>query len=381
MSARSSVRVAVVGCGWWSTYTHIPGLKEYGPADLVALCDHDEARLEAAAERYGVGRTYTSVDDLLARERLDAAVVATYHATHYEVARKCLDAGLHVMIEKPMVLEAAHGRDLLERAQAQGREIVVGYPWHYTATARRARELVTSGQLGPVQFVASLFASMVVEFYRGNPEAYRPVFQYPVTGPTQRSYSDARLAGGGQGHLQVTHAAGLLFFVTGLRAARVGAFMERFDVPVDLVDAISVRFAPASGYPAEGGVEYPGAVGVVGSTGNIGVGDGGQHDLRVYCRDGYVLLDMVGGTLTVRRHDGPPAGLETAIEELGPLDPDDRYPRFATARNLVDVVLGQAPNGSPGEVGLRTVELLEAAYRSAAQQGAPVAVEDARVAP
>jgi predicted dehydrogenase len=302
---------------------------------------------------------------MLARERLDAAVVATYHATHYEVARVCLDAGLHVMIEKPMVLEAAHGRDLLERARAQGREIVVGYPWHYTATARRARELVTSGQLGPVQFVVSLFASMVVEFYRGNPEAYRPVFQYPVTGPTERSYSDARLAGGGQGHLQVTHAAGLLFFVTDLRAARVGAFMERFDVPVDLVDAISVRFAPASG--------YPGAVGVVGSTGNIGVGDGGQHDLRVYCRDGYVLLDMVGGTLTVKRHDRAAEQLEPAVSIP---EGDERYPRFATARNLVDVVLGRAPNGSPGEVGLRTVELLDAAYRSAAQQGAPVAVEE-----
>jgi predicted dehydrogenase len=358
--------VAVIGCGWWSTYTHIPGLSEYEHADLVALCDADAVRLRAAAERYGLAKSYTSVDDLLAGERLDAAVVATYHATHYEVARKCLDAGLHVMIEKPMVLEAAQGRDLLERARAGGREIVVGYPWHYTATARRARELVTSGQLGPVQFVASLFASMVVEFYRGNPEAYRPVFGYPVTGPTQRSYSDASLAGGGQGHLQVTHAAGLLFFVTGLRAARVGASMERFDVPVDLVDAISLRFAPGSG--------YPGAVGVVGSTGNIGVGDGGQHDLRVYCRDGYVLLDMIGGTLTVKRHDG-------AAEQLGPLDPDDRYPRFATARNLVDVVLGRAPNGSPGEVGLRTVELLDAAYRSAAQQGTPVAVEDARVAP
>ena len=364
-AAGTGARVAVIGCGWWSTYTHIPRLREYEHADLVALCDPDEARLRAAAERYGVERTYTSLDEMLARERLDGAVVATYHATHYEVASKCLDAGLHVLCEKPMVLEAAQAADLVARARARGRELVVGYPWHYTATARHARELVTSGQLGPVQFAASLFASMVVEFYRGNPEAYRPVFQYPVTGPTKRSYSDAALAGGGQGHLQVTHAAGLLFFVTGLRAARVGAFMERFDVPVDLVDAISVRFAPVD-------VGYPGAVGVLGSTGNIGVGDGGQHDLRVYCRDGYVLLDMVAGTLTVKRHDG-------SAEQLGPLDPDDRYPRFATARNLVDVILGRAANGSPGEVGQRTVELLEAAYRSAAQQGAPVAVEDARV--
>jgi predicted dehydrogenase len=354
-------RVAVVGCGWWSTFTHIPGLKEYEPAELVALCDPDEARLKAAAERYGVAKTYTSVDAMLAGERLDGAVIATYHATHHEAAAKCLDAGLHVMLEKPMVLESAQGRDLLARAKAKGREIVVGYPWHFTPTALRARDLIASGRLGPVQFVASLFASMVVEFYRGNPEAYRPVFRYPVTGPSRSTYSDASLAGGGQGHLQVTHSAGLLFFVTGLRAAKVGAFMERFDVPVDLVDAVSVRFAPAGG--------HPGAVGVVGSTGNIGVGDGGQHDLRVYCRDGYLTLDMIAGTLDVRRHDG-------ATEQLGPLAEDDRYPRFATARNLVDVILGTAPNGSPGAVGLRCVELLEAAYRSAAREGAPVAVEE-----
>src|SRR5207237_1592426 len=151
----------------------------------------------------------------------------------------------------------------------------VGYPWHCTPTARRARELIASGDLRPIQFVASLFASMVVEFYRGNPEAYRPVFEYPVTGPTRRTYSDARLAGGGQGHLQVTHSAGLLFFVTGLRAARVAALMERFDVPVDLVDAVSVRF--------EG---QPGAVGVLGSTGNLGLGDGGQDALPVRWPDG-----------------------------------------------------------------------------------------------
>lgn len=351
----AKARIAVVGCGWWSTFTHIPGLKTYEHADLVALCDPDEARLKAAAETYGVAKTYTSLDTMLANERLDGVVVATYHATHHEVAARCLDAGLHVMLEKPMVLEAAHARDLLDRAKAQNKQIVVGYPWHYTPTALRARALLASGELGPIQFVSSLFASMVVEFYRGNPEAYRPVFQYPVTGPTTKSYSDAKLAGGGQGHLQVTHSAGLLFFVTGLRAAKVAAVMERFDVPVDLVDAISVRF--------EGG-----AIGVVGSTGNVGVGDGGQHDLRVYCRDGYLLLDMIAGTLDVKRHDG-------RTERVGPLPEDDRYPRFATARNLVDVIRGAAPNGSPGDVGLRCVELLESAYRSAARDGAPVAVE------
>jgi predicted dehydrogenase len=347
-------RIAVIGAGWWSTFTHIPGLLDNPAAELVALCDADEERLRAAADHFGIARTYTDVGEMLRQEQIDGAVIAVYHAAHYDVARACLDAGVHLMIEKPMVLQAAHARDLLERARARGVEIIVGYPWHYTDTARRARAVIQSGALGPIQFVSSIFASMVVEFYRGNPEAYRSVFHYPVTGPTERTYADANLAGGGQAHLQVTHSAGLLLWVTGLRAARVSAFMERFDVAVDLVDAISVRFAG-------------GAVGVVGSTGNIGVGGRGQNDLRVYGARGYLILDMIEGTLAVHMHDG-------ARELTGPLPEGDRSPRFATARNLVDVVLGRDHNQSPGEVGLRCVELIGAAYQSAALEGQPIDV-------
>jgi predicted dehydrogenase len=202
-------------------------------------------------------------------------------------------------------------------------------------------------------------ASMVIEFYRGNDQAYAPQFGYPVTGPG-RAYADPQLSGGGQGHLQVTHLAGSLFYITGLQPERVTAFMENGDVAVDIVDAISVRFAAAGGQRA---------VGVLGSTGNIGVGDNGQTDLAVYCEHGYVHLDQGQGTLVVRKHDG-------SEERHGPLSGAERYPSFATSRNLVDVILGQAENGSPAMVGTRVVELLEAAYRSAEQDGAPVAVAD-----
>jgi hypothetical protein len=63
-------------------------------------------------------------------------------------------------------------------------------------------------------------------------------------------------------------------------------------------------------------------------------------------------------------------------KRFGPLSPDDRYPRFATAANLVDVILGRAKNGSPATTGARVVELLEAAYRSAASGGQAISVGD-----
>jgi len=110
-------------------------------------------------------------------------------------------------------------------------------------------------------------------------------------------------------------------------------------------------------------------VGALGSTGNIGVNDNGRTEIAVYCENGYVELDQGHGTLLVRRHDG-------SEERRGPLSGAARYPTFATAQNLVDVILGKAENGSPGAVGTRVVELLEAAYRSAETDGAPVGVAE-----
>ncbi|MBM4436018.1 MAG: Gfo/Idh/MocA family oxidoreductase [Actinobacteria bacterium] len=352
--AGERARIGVIGTGWWSTYTHLPGLLGNPSADLVALCDRSAEALERAAKAFPGPRTFTDLDAMLAEARLDGVVVATPHATHQAIAARCLDAGLHLMLEKPMSLVARDARDLVARARNAGRELIVGYPWHFTSTAKRARELITSGALGRPQHVVCLMASMAIEFYRGNDGAYQPVFKWTVAGPGD-VYADPKRSGGGQGHLQVTHSSGLMFFVSGLQAQRVSAVMNSYDVPVDLVDAISVQF--------EGG-----AVGVVGSTGNLGVGDAGQLDIRVYCERGYVLLDAITGGLRVRHHDG--------TEERIQLAADATYPRFATAANLVDVCLGRAPNGSSGEIALRSVELLDAAYRSAAARGASVSIGD-----
>lgn len=354
----SPARVAVAGCGWWSTFTHIPALLKHPDAELAAVCDRSEAALAATTEAFGELATYTDHRAMLAAEKLDGVVIAVSHNAHYPVARDCLEAGLHIMVEKPMVLQASHARELIGLAEDQSRQIIVGYPYHYSPTTRQARDILQSGELGEIQYVSCLFASMVVELYRGNDEAYRPVFEYPVTGPKQ-AYADPEQAGGGQGHLEVTHSAGSLLYVTGLRPESVCCFMENWDVPVDLVNAISVKFHAQNGSPA---------IGVLGSTGNIGVGDEGQLDIQVYCEHGYLVLDQIHGTLRVKLHDGDE-------QRYGPLTGEDAYLRFATSENLVDVITGKSENGSPGEVGARVVELLDAAYRSAAQGGGPVKID------
>ncbi len=353
ISKKEKARIAVIGTGWWSTYTHIPGLQAYKGADLVALCDQDEAKLQAAEAEYKVGRTYTDYRDMLDKQPLDGVIVATSHASHYEIARYCLEHDLHIMIEKPMTLYARHAKELVELARERQRELLVGYPWHYTATSLRVRQAIQSGELGAVQYVNCVFASQIRELLGGQDGSGTKSSVFPVHGPGN-IYSQPHLSGGGEGHLQVTHSAGLMFFTTGLRPKRVHTLMHNHGLPLDLVDAMTVEFDGA-------------ARGNVGGCGNTGRASTGKLDLLIFCEDGYVEMDALTGKSVIHRHNHDPE----YIEPQGEL-----YPRFATAHNLVDVILGCAANGSPGEIGWRTVELLDAAYRSAHADGQAVLIED-----
>jgi predicted dehydrogenase len=340
----------VIGTGWWTTYAHLPSLVAYPAAEVVALADPDPERLARAGDAFGIARRHEDYRQMLDGERLDGVIVATPHATHHAIARDVLARGLGLLIEKPMVLRASEARDLERLAADRGAPLIVGYPYHFVPQHQRLRELIAAGRLGELQLVDGLFASMVLEYYRANPAAYAPVFGWTVTGPRPTTYSNPGEAGGGQGHLQVTHAAALLLWLTGLRPVAVAAFMERFDLAVDLCDAISVRFAG-------------GAVGTLASTGGIPAAQSAHQGLeyRIYGTAGYALLDPMAGTCRVHQSDG-------AIESLDETPPDERYPKEATARHLVDVLLGRDENRSGPDIGVRTVELLDAAYRSAAEE-------------
>ena len=109
MSGMTAARIGVVGTGWWATEAHIPGLIEHPRAEVPALCDLDVERASRAAEHYGVAAVYDDLDRMLARESLDGLVVASSNATHFELARRAIDAGLHVLIEKPMTETRARG--------------------------------------------------------------------------------------------------------------------------------------------------------------------------------------------------------------------------------------------------------------------------------
>src|SRR5262249_13773700 len=141
-------RVAVVGCGSWSTQAHLPALHANPDAELVAVVEPRADGLRAAAGRFDVPNAYPELEPMLDEIRPDGVVTAVPHAHHYPEARAALEHGAHVLLEKPMVLEPAHGRELIALARERGRELIVGYPWHYNEQARLVRrELARIGRL------------------------------------------------------------------------------------------------------------------------------------------------------------------------------------------------------------------------------------------
>ncbi len=339
-------RIAVIGAGWWATQHHIPSLLGYPDAELVGVADTDPAKLAAVREHFGLRALFPDHQTMLREVQPDGAVVALPHALHASVSRDVLEAGVHLMVEKPMTLRVADALDLVALAQRRRLHLMVGYPWNHTRHADIAREVILSGSIGEPELVTAVFASMVIEYLRGNPEAYRAVFQFPVTGPGATTYSDPALAGGGQGHLQLTHTSGLLLWITGLQPREVFARMANLDARVDVIDALSVRFSN-------------GALGTLASTGNIAPGQGEDHEIRVYGSGGALVMQPLLGRLHVRSRDG-------TARAIADLEPAERYPAEVTARALADIIAGRAVSRAPGELGAAVVALLEAAYESAA---------------
>ena len=354
-----SVRVGVVGTGWWATRAHLPALAAHPDATITAIADPSDDNRGRAAERFGVERAYADVEAMLDAEALDAVVIATPHATHARLAKACLERRLHVLVEKPMTIDPRDAFALVDLARSVERELLVGYPWHYNRQAVVVRDALRKSEIGTIESAHVLFASTVRELYRGRPEPYRDLLGYPVNAPGAATYSDPAIAGGGQGQSQLTHASALLLWLTALRPVAVSAFTADFELAVDLVDAAAVRF--------EGG-----ALGSLASTGAVLPGQEEILELRIFGTGGHIRWDVNEGRGSVHGPDGTSRGLPV-------LDASDRYPEAAPVGNLVGVALGREANGSPGEVGALTVALIDAMYR-AARSGTQVDVAAAPTA-
>src|SRR3954470_20178890 len=134
------LRVGIIGYGYWGPNL-VRNFSSCPPTQVAAVCDASPARREAVARAYPHVPTVGSVDELLDL-KLDAVAIATPVSTHFPLASRCLQAGLHVMVEKPLTATAKHGQALVDIADRAGKVLMVDHTYLFNGAVRKIREIV-----------------------------------------------------------------------------------------------------------------------------------------------------------------------------------------------------------------------------------------------
>jgi len=140
--------VAVIGVGFWGK-NHARVLSELDRAELIAVCDVNAHRVHEVARAHGV-EAYTDSSDLLAREDVEAVTICTWSTSLAFEARKALEAGKHVLVEKPMARSTDEARALVELADKEGLVLAVGFVERFNPGLWRVKEMVKKGEIGTV---------------------------------------------------------------------------------------------------------------------------------------------------------------------------------------------------------------------------------------
>lgn len=346
MNTPGPIRAGVIGAGSWAVASHLPALAARAEVELVAVCRHGAAELAEIAARWRFPVASEDYGEVIA-QGLDLIVVSSPSALHYEHARAALDAGAHVLIEKPFTLDPEQAWDLVARAQHADRHLLVAFGYNYRPVTQIARQLLR--QHGGIGRIEGLNLSMA----SGTRTLLLNQGAYPKAAdgyaPDPDTWTDPRLSGGGYGQAQLCHALGIGLWLTGLRATRVYATMRRPEGSrVELSDAFAVDYTG-------------GAIGTItGSSAHQGfLAERDQLHIRVIGDAGHLDLDFDRDEVALYRPDGVSDRRQL---DLGAGSYDCDGPPNA----LVDLILGQGENCSPGELGARTVEVLAAGYRSVA---------------
>lgn len=148
------VKIAVVGSGYWGKNL-VRNFHDLGVLD--AICDKDLTVLQKFQVQYPGISSIEDINSLLDDSLLDidAVAISTPAATHYERGKRCLLAGKHVYMEKPLALTEEEGRELIQIAEETCLTLMVGYILQYHGAVIRLKELIDSGELGKIQYLYS----------------------------------------------------------------------------------------------------------------------------------------------------------------------------------------------------------------------------------
>jgi predicted dehydrogenase len=329
------VRAGIVGCGGWAQHRYIPSLLEQQDTTrIVAVC-------EPSARAYGMaGRLFEreglptppnapDLDLFLARwaGELDAVFILTPHAFHHDHAKACLEAGLDVLVEKPMVMNADEACSLIETRDRTGKQLVVAFQGSLSPQVRAAVHMLSSGDVGELRAIS---ATIWQNWREGTVGTWR---QQP------------ELSGGGMLFDTGAHMLNTVADLAGQDFVEVAAWLDHCGTPVDIQGVIMGRLA-------SGALVTMHACGDTIQT--------CKSDIMVFCTGAILRTGAWGERLEIQR-DGRKS-----------FRPVKLAPSRGTWEQFLQVRSGQIPNPSPPEVGLRMARLWDMIRASAAQGGLPV---------
>ena len=358
----SPARIGVIGAGFWASYQYLPFYRDHHEAELVGAVRKDDAGLDAFRREFGLEVSTSSVDELLAAG-VDGVVVSSPHNLHREHAVAALEAGAHVLVEKPMTVTLADAEAVAAAARAAGRTVAVAHGWNWSRLTDWAKEAMDAGRLGRVTSVTGYMSSCLTDLFSGRSGyGVLDVGGFPVEAETA-TWAKAD-AGGGYLFGQLSHLLALGLWLVPNEPEDVFARAHLLESGVDMDIQVSVGLAG----------------GVIGSFSGQGHEPWGRRhacDLRIAGEDGVLMLDFdrVQAQLLL---EGDKERAEWLTFGPGPpaVEEDSEYTCDGPAQFLVDTCLGLGTiNRAPLDLGVRTVAVMEAAWQSAHTRQ-PVRVTD-----
>jgi predicted dehydrogenase len=327
------VRAGLIGLGVMARH-HLDVMLADGTTDVVATCEPSQAAVAAAAAHFErAGRPMPPNEPDWTKfiadfgDTLDAVFIITPHALHFAQARACLEAGIDVLLEKPMVMTADEARSLIQTRDRTGRLLVVAFQGSLSSRIREASRLLRSGELGRILNVNAIAWQDWDNRTHG----------------TWRQ--DPALSGGGFLFDTGAHMLNTVADLAGEGFSQVAAWLENDGNPVEVRAVVMARLASGALVTMNAcGTAIPSC----------------HSDIRVFTTEAIIRTGIWGEVLEIQR-----AGRDRA-RAIRSLPPIPVWEQFLRVRD------GRIANPSPPEVGLRMAQLWDAIRESAARGGAVV---------
>jgi predicted dehydrogenase len=207
----SKIKVGVIGCGSIAKHRHLPEYANNKEVEIVAVCDIVEDRVHEFAKEYSA-KAYTSYEELLTNSEIDAVSVCTPNYLHAPISIAALQAGKHVLCEKPMATSRADAEKMIAASKENNKKLMIAHNQRFVPSHQKARQLIEQGEVGKIY-------SFRTAFGHGGPEGWS------ADGERSWFFKKDEAFIGAMGDLGV-HKTDLLRFILGEEFVEVGAFIE-----------------------------------------------------------------------------------------------------------------------------------------------------------